>query len=184
MAAASRAPWPPPNQLLRAFPIPAECHCTSTANRRPRRALPLASSAATDGHRRCYSRATTGFHGQQGHRELSRVVPRMRMEPLVLTLPFSLAHRRRCSPAAVGRGCSRPHTWSGGHGPLRSMPQAHADASFNHEAGQPIHRRCRPLLARGRSLPAAVLCFPRHPKKTSAPLLSLSFCVCLTGRPG
>jgi hypothetical protein len=143
----SRAPGSPPHQLLHAFSVPAECHYTSTANRRPRCAHPLALSAAVDGCRRSCSRATTGFHGQQawGHRELSRAVARMVRELLVLALLFSSARRRRCSPATGGRGRSRPCTWLEGHGPppivipppLVAGGQAGARAALGHRRRRP-----------------------------------------------
>jgi hypothetical protein len=99
------------------------------------------------------------------------------MEPLVLTLLFSSVHRRQCLLAADGRSHSRLHTWSIGHGPPQSMPQARADMPHSREASQPIHRRCRPLLARSRSLLAAVLYFPRRAEKKTVASISLSLCV-------
>jgi hypothetical protein len=61
----SSAPWPPPDQLLHAFPISVGYRCTSTANRRPRCTLSLPFVAATDRRRRSCSCATVGCRGQR-----------------------------------------------------------------------------------------------------------------------
>jgi hypothetical protein len=85
---------------------------------------------------------------------------------------FPSVHRCWCSPAADGRGRSRLPPWPRCHEPPQLTPPVQANALGSRDAGQSVHRRRRPPLARGRAGPVSSPARPSVRKKA----VSLSLC--------
>jgi hypothetical protein len=91
----SRAPWPPSDQLLHAFPISVGYHCTSIANHHPRCALSPPFVAAANSRRWSCSCAAAGCRGQRA------------------TIPLSVIHdhRQGCSGTGIDARPSARRRW-------------------------------------------------------------------------